>query len=96
MFLLVVWLDDVDRDLLDEVGLSEVEFDWDVLVEDEEIVIVVLIVLMVEELVIRQDENGVILWCGECWLLVDFEIWMVLIVSIFSVDEIGVLVSGEI
>ncbi|EAW0820891.1 phage tail protein, partial [Salmonella enterica subsp. enterica serovar Weltevreden] len=30
MSLLAAWLDDADRDLLDEVGLSEAEPDWDV------------------------------------------------------------------
>ncbi len=51
-------LDDADRELLDEVGLSEAEPDWDVSVDDEEVATVVLTVPMVEELVIRQDENG--------------------------------------
>ncbi|TSG61066.1 phage tail protein, partial [Salmonella enterica subsp. enterica serovar Mbandaka] len=35
MSLLAAWLDDADRGLLDEVGLSEAEPDWDVSVEDE-------------------------------------------------------------
>ncbi|KYC09993.1 phage tail protein [Salmonella enterica subsp. enterica] len=96
MSLLAAWLDDADRDLLDEVGLSEAEPDWDVSVEDEETATVVLTVPMVEELVIRQDENGAIPWRGERWSLADPEIWTALTASIFSVDETGAPVSGEI
>lgn len=96
MSLLAAWLDDAGRDLLDEVGLSEAEPDWDVSVEDEETATVVLTVPMVEELVIRQDENGAIPWRGERWSLADPEIWTALTASIFSVDETGAPVSGEI
>ncbi len=47
------------------------EPDWDASVEDEETATVVLTVPMVEELVIRQDENGAIPWRGERWSLAE-------------------------
>ncbi|MFL3531089.1 phage tail protein, partial [Citrobacter amalonaticus] len=95
MSLLAAWLDDADRELLDEVGLSEAEPDWDVSVEDEEVATVVLTVPMVEELVIRQDENGAIPWRGERWSLVEPEIWTALTASIYSVDEVGAPVGDS-
>ena len=95
MSLLAAWLDDADRELLDEVGLSEAEPDWDVSVEDEEVATVVLTVPMVEELVIRQDENGAIPWRGERWSLVEPEIWTALTASIYSVDEAGAPVGDS-
>ncbi|MCX0230659.1 phage major capsid protein, P2 family [Escherichia coli] len=95
MSLLAAWLDDADRELLDEVGLSEAEPDWDVSVEDEETATIVLTVPMVEELVIRQDENGAIPWRGERWSLVEPEIWTALTASIYSVDEAGAPVGDR-
>ncbi|WP_411905005.1 phage tail protein [Salmonella enterica] len=67
MSLLGGWLDDADRDMLDEVGLSEAEPDWDVSVEDEEIATVVLTVTMSEELVLKQDVNVAIPVRGDSW-----------------------------
>lgn len=95
MSLLAAWLDDADRELLDEVGLTEAEPDWDVSVEDEETATVVLTVPMAEELVIQKDENGAIPWRGERWTLVNPDIWIATTAHIYGVDEAGSPVGGD-
>jgi len=89
MSLLAAWLDDADRELLDEIGVTEADPQWDVTVEDEETATVVLTVPMAEELVIKQDENGAIPWRGERWSLVNAEIWTALTATVYGVDEAG-------
>ncbi|STB15101.1 P2 phage tail completion protein R (GpR) [Citrobacter freundii] len=95
MSLLAAWLDEADRELLDEVGLTEAEPDWDVSVEDEETATIVLTVPMAEELVIREDENGVIPWQGKRWSLVNPEVWIAITANIYCVDETGAPVGGN-
>ncbi|EQA0847638.1 phage tail protein [Citrobacter braakii] len=95
MSLLAAWLDEADRELLDEVGLTEAEPDWDVSVEDEETATIVLTVPMAEELVIREDENGVIPWQGKRWSLVNPEVWIAITANIYGVDETGAPVGGN-
>ncbi|EAN7652328.1 phage tail protein [Salmonella enterica] len=95
MSLLAAWLDEADRELLDEVGLTEAEPDWDVSVEDEETATIVLTVPMAEELVIREDENGAIPWQGKRWSLVNPEVWVAITANIYGVDETGAPVGGN-
>lgn len=95
MSLLAAWLDEADRELLDEVGLTEAEPDWDVSVEDEETATIVLTVPMAEELVIREDENGAIPWQGKRWSLVNPEVWIAITANIYGVDETGAPVGGN-
>lgn len=95
MSLLAAWLDEADRELLDEIGVTEADPQWDVSVEDEETATVVLSVPMAEELVIKQDENGDIPWRGERWSLVNPEIWTAIHASVYGVDETGAPIGVE-
>jgi hypothetical protein len=95
MSLLAAWLDDADRELLDEIGLTDAEPDWDVSVETEETATVVLTVPMANELVIKPDERGPIPWDGRRWALVDPEVWVALTAQIYGVDETGAPVGAE-
>ncbi|EOH0527435.1 phage tail protein [Klebsiella aerogenes] len=95
MSLLAAWLDEADRELLDEIGVTEADPQWDVSVEDEETATVVLSVPMAEELVIKQDENGAIPWRGERWSLVNPEIWTAIYASVYGVDEAGAPIGVE-
>jgi hypothetical protein len=95
MSLLAAWLDEADRELLDEIGVTEADLQWDVSVEDEETATVVLSVPMAEELVIKQDENGAIPWRGERWSLVNPEIWTAIHASVYGVDEAGAPIGVE-
>lgn len=95
MSLLAAWLDEADRELLDEIGVTEADPQWDVSVEDEETATVVLSVPMAEELVIKQDENGAIPWRGERWSLVNPEIWTAIHASVYGVDETGAPIGVE-
>lgn len=89
MALLAAWLDEADRELLDDIGVTEADPQWDVSVEDEETATVVLTVPMAEELVIKPDVNGAIPWRGERWSLVNAEIWTAITANIYGVDETG-------
>lgn len=89
MALMAVWLDEADRDLFDDVGITETDPQWDVTVEDEETATVVLTVPMVEELVIREDENGAIPWEGKRWSLASAEIWTAVTGNVYAVDQAG-------
>jgi hypothetical protein len=89
MSLMLAWLDDADRDLFDDIGITDADPQWDVTVEDEETATVVLTVPMAEELVIRKDENGAIPFRGERWSLADAEIWTALTATVYAVDEAG-------
>ena len=51
MSLMAAWLDEADRELLDEIGVTEADPQWDVSVADEETADIVLTVPMAEELV---------------------------------------------
>ena len=95
MSLLAAWLDEADRELLDEIGVTEADPQWDVSVEDEETATVVLSVPMAEELVIKQDENGAIPWRGERLSLVNPEIWTAIHASVYGVDETGAPIGVE-
>ncbi|HDU5188565.1 phage tail protein [Klebsiella aerogenes] len=95
MSLLAAWLDEADRELLDEIGVTEADPQWDVSVEDEETATVVLSVPMAEELVIKQDENGAIPWRGERWSLVNPEIWTAIHASVYGADEAGAPIGVE-
>ncbi|EHN8808824.1 phage tail protein [Enterobacter hormaechei] len=89
MSLMAAWLDEADRELLDEIGVTEADPQWDVSVADEETADIVLTVPMAEELVIREDEKGLIPWQGKRWSLVEPEIWTALTATIYGVDESG-------
>lgn len=95
MSLLAAWLDDADRELLDEIGLTDAEPDWDVSVESEETATIVLTVPMAEELVIKPDEKGAIPWNGKRWSLVEPEIWTAITAQIYGVDETGAPVGAD-
>lgn len=89
MSLMAAWLDEADRDLLDEIGVTEADPSWDVSVDDEETATVVLSIPMAEELVIRQDNGGAIPWRGERWSLVNPEVWTALAATVYGVDSTG-------
>ncbi|HEY3982679.1 phage tail protein [Cedecea sp.] len=89
MSLLAAWLDEASQSLLDDIGQSESEPDWDVSVETEETATIVLTVPMAEELVIKRDKNGAIPWQGERWSLVEPEVWTAITAQVFGVDEAG-------
>lgn len=89
MSLMAAWLDEADRELLVEIGVTEADPQWDVSVADEETADIVLTVPMAEELVIREDEKGRIPWQGKRWSLVEPEIWTALTATIYGVDESG-------
>lgn len=93
MSLLAAWLDEADRDLFDEIGITDADPQWDISVEDEKTATVVLSVPMAEELVIRRDEKGEIPWRGERWTMADAEIWTALTATIYSVDTTGATVG---
>ncbi|EMA4770544.1 phage tail protein, partial [Cronobacter sakazakii] len=87
--LLEVWLDEYGSELMEHVGITDADPQWDVTVEDAETATVVLSVPLVEELVIRRDEKGAIPFRGERWSLVDPEIWTALSAQVYGVDETG-------
>ncbi|MBS0851261.1 phage tail protein [Enterobacter sp. JGM127] len=89
MSLMAAWMDEAERQLLDDIGVTEADPQWDVSVADEETADIVLTVPMAEELVIREDEKGLIPWNGKRWSLVDAEIWTALTATIHGVDEAG-------
>ena len=89
MALMAAWLDEADRDLFDDVGITETDPQWDITVENEETATIVLTVPMVEEQVIREDENGAIPWNGKRWSLVSPEIWTAVTGNMYAVDQAG-------
>jgi len=94
--LLAAWMDDNESDVMDSIGITDADPEWDVTVEDEETATVVLSIPLAEALVIRQDDNGPIPWNGERWTLATPEIWTALSASVFSTaDETGAPV-GEL
>ncbi|EFE63336.1 phage tail protein [Escherichia coli] len=95
MSLMLAWLDEADRELLEDIGITEADPQWDVTVESEETATVVLTVPMAEELVVKKDINGAIPWRGERWSLVDPEIWTALTATVYGVDETGAPVGGN-
>ena len=64
-------------------------------VEDEETATVVLTMPLVEELVIRQDEKGLIPWRGERWSLVDPEILTAYSAAIYGSGHDGAPVGDD-
>ena len=87
--LMEAWLDDYGSTVMDELGITDAEPEWDVSPEDEETAVVVLTMPLVEELVIRQDENGAVPWRGERWSLVDPEVLTAFSATVFSTDPAG-------
>ena len=93
--LMEAWLDDHGNEVMDELGITDAEPEWDVSVEDEETATVVLTMPLVEELVIRQDEKGLIPWRGERWSLVDPEILTAYSAAIYGSGHDGAPVGDE-
>ncbi|WP_105581556.1 phage tail protein [Cronobacter turicensis] len=87
--LLEAWLDECGSELMEHIGITDADMQWDVTVEDAETATVVLTVPLVEELVIRRDEKGAIPFRGERWSLADPEIWTALSAQVYGVDETG-------
>ncbi|EOV0631892.1 phage tail protein [Cronobacter turicensis] len=87
--LLEAWLDEYGSELMEHIGITDADPQWDVTVEDAETATVVLTVPLVEELVIRRDEKGAIPFRGERWSLADPEIWTALSAQVYGVDETG-------
>lgn len=85
--LMEAWLDDYGSDVMDELGITDAEPDWDISVEDEETATVVLTMPLVEELVIKQDGNGEIPWRGERWSLAEPEVWTAFSAAIYGTDS---------
>ena len=93
--LMEAWLDDHGNEVMDELGITDADPEWDVSVEDEETATVVLTMPLVEELVIRQDEKGLIPWRGERWSLVDPEILTAYSAAIYGTGHDGAPVGDE-
>lgn len=93
--LMEAWLDDCGSDVMDELGITDAEPDWDISVEDEETATVVLTMPLVEELVIKQDDNGAIPWRGERWSLAEPEVWTAFSAAIYGTDSAAAPV-GEV
>lgn len=93
--LMAAWLDDADRELFEELGITEADPDWDVSVDTEETATVIVSVPMVEELVVVPDENGPIPWQGRRWRLANPEIWTAFNALIFGADATGAPVGDE-
>jgi len=87
--LMEAWLDDYGSEVMDELGITDAEPEWDVSVEDAETAVVVLTIPLVEELVIRQDESGAVPWRGERWSLVNPEILTAFSATVYSTDSAG-------
>lgn len=86
MSLLDAWLAEDDRDLLRQIGITNADPDWDIGVIDDKTAMVVVTIPMAEELVIVQDENGVIPFDGKKWRLADPVIWTALTAQIYGAD----------
>ncbi|MFV7361054.1 phage tail protein [Citrobacter portucalensis] len=93
--LMEAWLDDYGSEVMDELGITDAEPDWDISVEDEETATVVLTMPLVEELVIKQDGNGAIPWRGERWSLAEPEVWTAFSAAIYGTDSAAAPV-GEV
>ena len=93
--LLEAWLDDHGNPVMDEVGITDADPDWDVSVESEETATVVLTMPLLEELVVVEDEKGEIPWQGTRWRLVDPEIWTAQSGAVFGSDATGAPVGDE-
>lgn len=87
--LLEAWLDDHGDPVMDEVGITDADPDWDISMESEETATVVLTMPLLEELVVVQDERGEIPWQGARWRLVEPEIWTALSGEVFGSDAAG-------
>lgn len=93
--LMEAWLDDHGSEVMDELGITDAEPDWDISVEDEETATVVLTMPLVEELVIKQDDNGAIPWRGERWSLAEPEVWTAFSAAIFGTDSAAAPVGED-
>lgn len=87
--LLLAWTDEYGSDVMEDIGITDADPEWDVSVEDAETATVVLTMPLAEELVIRQDDKGDIPWNGARWSLVDPEIWTALSARVIGTDETG-------
>ena len=85
--LMEAWLDDYGSEVMDDLGITDADPDWDISVEDEETATVVLTMPLVEELVIKQDDNGAIPWRGERWSLAEPEVWTAFSAAIYGSDS---------
>lgn len=85
--LMEAWLDDYGSEVMDDLGITDAEPDWDISVEDEETATVVLTIPLVEELVIKQDDNGAIPWRGERWSLAEPDVWTAFSAAIYGTDS---------
>lgn len=93
--LLEAWLDDHSDPVMDEVGITDADPDWDVSVESEETATIVLTMPLLEELVVVEDEKGEIPWQGTRWRLVEPEVWTALSGAVYGNDDAGAPV-GEV
>ena len=93
--LMEAWLDDYGSGVMDELGITDSEPEWDVSVEDEETATVVLTIPLVEELVIKQDADGAIPWRGERWSLAEQEILTAFSGAVYGADPDGAPVGGD-
>lgn len=93
--LLEAWIAEADRSLLEQVGITNADPDWDVGVIDGETATVVVTVPMAEELVIIEDEKGIIPFDGKRWRLADPVIWRALTAQVFGADGPGAPVGDE-
>lgn len=86
MALLEAWLAGTERELLWQAGITDADPDWDIGVIDDKSAVVVVTLPMAEELVIVQDEHGVIPLEGMMWRLADPVIWTALDAQIYGAD----------
>lgn len=93
--LMEAWMDDYGSEVMDELGITDAEPDWDVSVEDEETATVVLTMPLIEELVIRKDVGGPVPWRGERWSLVNPEILTAFSAAVYSTDSAGAPVGAS-
>lgn len=93
--LMEAWLDDYGSEVMDELGITDAEPDWDISVEDEETATVVLTIPLVEELVIKQDDNGAIPWRGKRWSLAEPEVLTAFSAAIYGNDSAAAPVGDD-
>ena len=89
MSLLEAWLAAANRDLLAQVGITNADPDWDIVVIGEETATVAVTIPLADELVIVEDENGIIPFDGRHWRLADPVIWTALTAQVFAADNTG-------
>lgn len=87
--LLMVWLNQSDRALYDEVGIDVDLPDFDIDVIDDETAVLAISVPMVEALTMVKDEKGNIPMDGEMWRLADPQIWLASEATVYGVDSHG-------